>query len=578
MNNFIKNLILTILLGIAFLPTYAQNVSYIQIVHNCPQPSADTVDLYFSGTNQNGAFSVEDSNVVFHSATGMVQILTDDSFTITFTKKHSAGIPSNVYFRQTYTANTLGSNERRAFIFSGVDSAGFSPDPGFSIQQVANLDSVARDTSQVAIKFIQGVTDLPPVKITNLNTGQVYAQTLQYGDASAYDSIRHTIYEFLVTSQDGTINYGTFYSDLSGFSQQPIIIMFSGFLDPAVNDSGQALSLYALLNTGAVYNLPLEISAFQLLQNCADPAADSLDVYINSKLTFHNLGFRNATEAFAFNAHATYDIGIAPKNSSSAADTFWHQVFTFPRDTFFIATASGLLSQTGFAPNPQGISTSFQVLLKVPAQFTASSLFNFDFFMLNGVTDAPPLNLIPTGGPLLLSNVDYTDQTHYVSLPAEFYTLNIQDTSGNTLTSGFANFTAFPAQSGVLLTSGFYNPSANNNGPGMNLYMVPITGGPFIPFFGPQGVDDIVSNTDLQVFPNPASNQLNITCTFTEPQPVTWQIIDINGNIVAQPLTGAILTGAQHLAADLTDISAGIYFSRLITTAGTTNSRFAIVK
>lgn len=586
MKIFIKSIILIFLFTAAHTDIKAQ-VTYqyaqVQIAHNCADSTLDTLDLYVNGI-------VLDSNVVYHSATGMFPYRSDTSLTIGVAYKHSDGNPTFITsatfppFGGLLNDSDVVHQHRYAFIISGVNSSNFAPNPdgkntGISIQEIADIDSAALDTGVVDIRFFQGVTDLPGISIRTLNGGHVFVDSLQYGQNSLDVSIRHTVYEFLVTSPDGVTNYGTFYADLSGLSAQSVVILSSGFLNPQANDSGPAFGLYLLTNTGAVYILPLETSGFQILHNSADPAADSLDIYINGNLTFHNLGFRNATQTFFFNAHATYNIGIAPKNSSSVADTIWQRTFTFPRDTFFIATISGLLSQTGFAPNPDGISTGFQVLLKTPARLSGSSQSNFDFFMLNGVTDAPGLNLVPTGGPLLLSNVEYTDQTNYVSLPSEFYSLNVQNTSGNTFTSGFANFLAFPGQSGVLLTSGFLNPAANNNGPEMNLYMVPTTGGQFIPLFGPSGINDINTKPQtLQIFPNPATSQLHITFALPQPQPVTLQITDLSGNVVKQILNSTTLSGSQAIIADVNNLSQGLYFSRLITSSGTINSRFAIVR
>ena len=302
-----------------------------------------------------------------------------------------------------------------------------------------------------------------------------------------------------------------------------------------------------------------------------------MDIYINGTKAYPNLGFRNATPGIVFNAYAKYDVAIAPKNSATVADAFWQKAFFFPRDTFFIATASGLLSQTGFAPNPSGISTAFDVLIKSPAEFVASSQSDFDFYMINGVTDAPPLNLIPDGGPYLLTNVAYADQTNYVSLPSEFYSLDVQDTSGNTLETGFANFLAFNSQSAVLLTSGFLTPSANNKGAAMGLFMVPTTGGPFIPLFSATGINKIDDNDMLSVFPNPANNQLHVIVKVSQAEQTSLQISDMNGKLVKQ-IANEAASGTQNITVDLNGLSEGLYFCRLLTTEGTSNLKFAIAR
>jgi len=573
MKFFIKSLFLIALCTVLSLQTKAQSIIYIQIAHNCADSTLDTLDLYFNG-------AILDSNVVYHTATGMFAYSADTAFNIGVSYKHSNGIPNYINTLLVPAAGELNGNHRYVFIISGVNSPNFNPDSVISIKEIANVDSAVNDTTHVAMRFFGGVTDLPAIDIKDLNSGAVYASDLTYGNStSPAEQLRHSVYEWQVTDHNNpSVNYGTFYADLSGLASQSVIVLGSGFLNQQANDSGAAFGLFILENNGGVLTLPLETAGFQLLQNCADPAADSLDVYINGELAYPKLGFRNATPALLLKAHATYAIGIAPKNSTSYSQAFWKDTFNFPRDTFFIATATGLLSQTGFAANPQGISTAFKVLIKVPAEFEASAQNNFDFFLINGVTDAPPLNLVPTDGPLLLSNVDYAEQSGYVSLPAEFYTLNVQDTSGNTLASGFANFISFPSQSGVLLTSGFLHPSANNNGAALGLYMVPLSGGSFIPLFNATAVNSIATCTGLQIFPNPAFNQLQLLFNLPQSETASLQITDINGQVVKQVITNEVLTGEQKISVDISNLSGGLYFSRLITSSGTVNNRFAVTR
>jgi hypothetical protein len=575
MNTCIKNMLLIVFLCAGVASAKAQAVTYLQIAHNCADPNLDTIDLYFNG-------AVLDSNVVYHSATGLISYTPDTAFTIAICHKHSYGNLINSLIDSVRFRSNDG-DLRTAYIISGVYGSRFAPNPtgidtGINILVTA-LDTVAPDTGFVSLRFLQGVTDLDTVQIRYRNGGQVLPGTFVYGASTATnDSIRYREYEFQVSGPDTSKNYGTFSVNLSTLGGNSILILGSGFLHPLENDSGPRFGLYGLFSTGAVVTFPLEATGFQLLHNSADTSVDSLDIYIDTAKVSSNLAFRNATPELLLNAYAKYNIGIAHKNSTSVNDTFWHRTFFFPRDTFFIATISGLLSQTGYAPNPDGISTAFDVLIKSPAEFEASSQTDFDFYMINGVTDAPPLDLVPNGGPYLLTDVHYADQTNYVSLPSGFYDLYVQDTSGSTLESGFANFLAFNAQSGVLLTSGFLNPAANNNGPAMGLFMVPTTGGPFIPLFTPSGIRNIETGTEFNVFPNPASNQLHMLFKLTQAQNVSLQITDINGQLVKQALSETVLSGTQNIAVDLNGLTEGIYLCRLITNEGTTNSRFAVVR
>jgi hypothetical protein len=590
MKTFIKSLIFFLLLGLALAPVQvrAQNYIYIQIVHNSADTSLDTIDVYFNRGDPNRYYYFEDSNFVSHAATGLIQWPVDSPLTVGINYKHSDGDPSNdSILSVNYNVDSFATfppDLHYALILSGLRDGGYAANPnGLSTSlniKIVPIDTVAPDTAYVSLRFFQGATDLGPINIVYRNGGGVFPNTFEYGNSTINnDSIHHNAYEFQVRSPDTSINYGTFSANLSNYGGNSILILGSGFANPGVNDSGAAFGLYGLLNNGAVITFPKETAGFQILNNCADTAADTLDIYINDTLSpFATLGFRNATPALLFNAYSKYDVAIAPKNSTSVSQAFWRDSFFFPRDTFFIATASGLLSQTGYATNPGGISTAFDVLIKSPAEFDAASPSDFDFFMINGITDAPPLNLVPSGGPYLLTDVPYADQTNYVSLPSEFYTLYLQDTLGNTLVNGFANFLAFQSQSAVLLASGFLHPDSNNNGPALGLFMVPTTGGQFIPLFPVTGINKVDEKDNLNIFPNPANNQLHVLFTLSQSETVSLQITDINGQVIQQVLNQEHLSETQNITVDVSKLTEGVYFSRLITSEGISNSKFVVLK
>ena len=228
-----------------------QQVGYIQIAHNSADPSLDTIDLYFNRGDLTRGYSFEDSNVVFHSATGLIQYPIDSPFTIGVNLKHSNGNPDNGSILSiTYPGvTTLSPDERRAFVISGLQGSGFELNPdnistGISIQQ-AELDSVAPDTGYVSLRFLQGVTDLDTVKIIYRGGSQVFPDTFVYGESTAVnDSIHHNEYQFQVLSPDTSKNYGTFSVDLSALGGTSILILGSGFIKPYANDSGPAFGLY----------------------------------------------------------------------------------------------------------------------------------------------------------------------------------------------------------------------------------------------------------------------------------------------------------------------------------------------
>jgi hypothetical protein len=237
----------------------------------------------------------------------------------------------------------------------------------------------------------------------------------------------------------------------------------------------------------------------------------------------------------------------------------------------------GLINPASYAPNPDGISTAFNVLMKAPAEYAASSRQNFDFFFINGVTDAPGLTITPQGSGLnLVSNIGFDSESNYVSVPSEFMTLQIQDSLGNILGGGnyFANFPAYMGQTAVLLTSGFLNPSTNQNGPPLSLYMAPVEGGPFVPLFI-TGIKSELENSNFTVFPNPVSSRLFVSFQTTS-ENINCSILDVQGRIVKQQPDVALSDLSNGI--DVSDLSNGTYILQITDGEKTAYNKFIIQK
>ncbi len=76
----------------------------------------------------------------------------------------------------------------------------------------------------------------------------------------------------------------------------------------------------------------------------------------------------------------------------------------------------------------------------------------------------------------------------------------------------------------------------------------------------------------LNLFPNPANDQIELSLSFTENQEVELQLVDVSGKILAQKTAANVL--AESFVFDLMDFAEGLYFVKIRTEQGSVVRRF----
>ena len=180
--------------------------------------------------------------------------------------------------------------------------------------------------------------------------------------------------------------------------------------------------LMLMLVTGSVF---AQTARLQVIHNAADPAADSVDVYLNGTLLLDNFKFRTATEFINAPAGTMINVGVAGPNSGSASDTLVNFELTLTPGETYVAIANGVLTPGSFAPNPDGVSTAFTLFIKTMAK-EAGTGSNVDFAVLHGSTDAPSVDIYARNVAQLVDNAGYSAITDYLSVPASSYLLDVK--------------------------------------------------------------------------------------------------------------------------------------------------------
>ena len=210
----------------------------------------------------------------------------------------------------------------------------------------------------------------------------------------------------------------------------------------------------------------------QVIHNAADPAAASVDIWIDDEKAIDNFAFRAATPYLDLPAGVEFVIGVAPSTSTSADDALATFPVTLAEDGTYVVIANGVLAPAEFEANPNSRATGFTLLVKDMAREASSTAGQVQFFALHGATDAPIVDVIARGVATLVADAGYADMTGYVTVPPGSYTLDVTPGSDNaTVVASFtADLSGLGGGAAVVFASGFLSPVNDKNGPGFGLF------------------------------------------------------------------------------------------------------------
>lgn len=210
----------------------------------------------------------------------------------------------------------------------------------------------------------------------------------------------------------------------------------------------------------------------QIIHNAADVLANPVDIYVNGALALNDFAFRAATGFIPLPAGVNLNIGVAPGNSTSVNDTLKNFQVVLDAGEKYVVFANGVLNPAGYASNPDGRNTAFNLFVKPMARTTGTGS-GVDLFVLHGSTDAPTVDVKvrELGSATIVDNAAYGDITPYITAPAQNITLDLYLGNGiNYVASFSAPLSGLGGGAAAVFASGFLNPAANQNGQPFGLF------------------------------------------------------------------------------------------------------------
>ena len=250
-----KKLLLVLIGGTFFASVHAQTAR-IQAIHNSADAAASTVDVYLDGNLLIDDFAFRTASPFIDAPAGVTINLAIAPSTSTSVADAIATFPF-----------TLTANETYVLVAEGIVSpTGYSPDATTAAAFDIKVYGLGRETAvtlgNTDLLVHHGATDAPTVDVDELNAGNL-VNDASYGDFAGYLELPTADYRLRVKDATGTTTVAAYLAPLAtlNLDDQALVVVASGFLNPAVNSNGPAFGLWVALSTGgALIELPEDLT------------------------------------------------------------------------------------------------------------------------------------------------------------------------------------------------------------------------------------------------------------------------------------------------------------------------------
>ena len=558
-----KRFAISTLLMCAIAGGLSAQTARVQVIHNSPDPAAARVDVYL-----NGGLLLDDFK--FRAATPFIDAPAEELISIAIAPNTSESVEDAI---ATFDY-TLAEGETYVIVASGVlnpASFGANPDAvstAFDLSVFAGAREAATSSENIDFIFFHGSTDAPTVDAIARNVATV-VDDATFGDFQGYVSVPAGKYLIDVTpGADESTIVTTARAYLQGAGGASAVIFASGFLSTDDEPAGaRSFKIFAALPDGTVRVLPLLSTALiQVIHNAADPGAAEVDVYLNGDLVGDNFAFRTATGYLEVPAYQEVSIAIAGPTSTSAADAIATFPATFKAGAAYTVIANGVLNPADFTANPDGAEIGFTLWVREGAQVNSGSGSDVSFIGVHGSTDAPTVDIIARDVATLLDNVSYGAVSDCITVGADSYILDVAmgDAPEVVVVYYTADLSGLDGGTAVVFASGFLSPELGPDGSeAFGLYATLADGTTFpLPVYTDLtegGLEARAGNFSNAVFPNPASNQLNVR--FDAAFNGMINLVALDGRILASEYFASEYASVASL--NVENVPAGMYILSL---------------
>ena len=228
-----------------------QETAEVQLIHNSADPAAEFVDIYLDGVLIADDFE-------FRTASTFLEVPAETPINIDVAPQDSNEAGGNGVSDSVFNFNpTLTADETYVAVANGVLDPTQFDDPfnnaiGFGIDVFTGAQQNSTNAGEVSLLVHHGATDAPTVDVVNFDNDNVLVDDISYTEFDGYLDLPTQDYLINVEAADNSSVVATYAANLQslGLADAAITVVASGFLDPAVNQGGEAFGLWAALPAG----------------------------------------------------------------------------------------------------------------------------------------------------------------------------------------------------------------------------------------------------------------------------------------------------------------------------------------
>ncbi len=213
------------------------------------------------------------------------------------------------------------------------------------------------------------------------------------------------------------------------------------------------LTLGALLTS---MSLNAQTARVQAIHNCPDPAAATVDVWINNSLLLPNFNFQDASPFIDAPTNMNFDLSICLPGQSDTTGAILTKTFNLPANSVSVVVASGGLSETG--------SSAFDLRAYVGQEEAANQgAGEVSVNVIHGAYDAPMVDIYESQvlADELVPDLSFGDDIGaYADLPAADFDLQVRTQSMVVAAQFDGDLSSLADSAVVVMATGYLDPSA----------------------------------------------------------------------------------------------------------------------